>query len=116
MITNRSRFVNLCINYEQKKKYFFSSTLLDMFFYDRTHMTELVQRRVSKAYLAWKNGEVAVMIRFGQKWIEWRKKPKPVIVRGYGLQVENGGIKLKLGLKNRLDYSDYRLDEQIKGR
>ena len=56
------------------------------------------------------------MIRFGQKWIEWRKKPKPVIVRGYGLQVENGGIKLKLGLKNRLDYSDYRLDEQIKGR
>jgi hypothetical protein len=92
------------------------SRMDDMFFYDRAPMTELVQRRVSKAYLAWKRGEVAVMIRFGQKWLEWRKQPKPVIVRGYGLQMGNDGIKLKIGLKNRLDYSDYRLDEQLKGR
>ena len=92
------------------------SRMDDIFFYDRAPMTELVQRRVSKAYLAWKNGEVAVMIRFGHKWLEWRKKPKPVMVRGYGLQLGNDGIKLKIGLKNRLDYSDYRLDEQLKGR
>jgi hypothetical protein len=41
--------------------------------------------------------------------------PKLRMVRGYGLTVKNGEIKLDLGIKNRLDYSGYSLDDKLKG-
>ncbi len=90
--------------------------LRDVFLYQTEPLTENVQRRVSKGYNHWKNGDVAVMIRFGQKWLEWRKEPKPRMVKGYGLQLGNDGFKLKIGAKNRYDYSNPRLDEYFKGR
>jgi hypothetical protein len=55
-------------------------------------------------------------VHYGRKYLEYRKEPKPVAVRGYGLQATSEGIKLKIGLKNKFDYSDYRLDETLKGR
>lgn len=90
-------------------------TLQYVFQEEKYPMTEMVQRRVSKGYDAWRNGEIAVMERYGKKWIEWRKQPKPRMVRGYGLTVKNGEIKLDLGIKNRLDYSGYSLDDKLKG-
>ena len=36
-------------------------TLQTTFIYDTTPLTEFVQRRVSKGYQSWLNGEVAVM-------------------------------------------------------
>ena len=90
-------------------------TIQYVFMEEKYPMTEHVQRRVSKGYDAWRNGEVAVMERYGKKWIEWRKVPKMRMVRGYGLTVKDGQIKLEIGIKNRLDYSGYSLDDKLKG-
>ena len=60
-------------------------TLQYVFLEEKYPMTEHIQRRVSKGYDAWRNGEIAVMERYGKKWIEWRKEPKMRMVRGYGL-------------------------------
>lgn len=90
-------------------------TLQYVFMEEKYPMTEHIQRRVSKGYDAWRNGEVAVMERYGKKWIEWRKEPKLRMVRGYRLDVKGGEIKLDIGIKNRLDYSDYSLDDKLKG-
>ena len=92
------------------------SSLYKIFIAETQPMTERTQIRVSKAYTSWKNGEVAIMTALGEKWLEYRKEPKPRMVRGFGLQVSPEGIKLKIGIKNRLDYSDYSFDEQLKGR
>ena len=90
-------------------------TLQYVFLEEKYPMTEHIQRRVSKGYDAWRNGEIAVMERYGKKWIEWRKEPKMRMVRGYGLTVKGGEIKLDIGIKNRLDYSGYSLDDKLKG-
>ena len=90
-------------------------TIQYVFMEEKYPMTELVQRRVSKGYDAWRNGEVAVMERYGKKWLEWRKEPKIRMVRGYGLTVKDGQIKLDVGPKNRRDYSGYSLDDKLKG-
>lgn len=90
-------------------------TIQYVFMEEKYPMTEMVQRRVSKGYDAWRNGEVAVMERYGKKWLEWRKEPRKRMVRGYGLTVKNGEIKLDIGIKNRLDYSVYSLDDKLKG-
>jgi hypothetical protein len=80
-------------------------------------LSEHVQRRVDKAYKHVLAGEVAVMQdRKGHRFVEYRKEPKPRIARSMGLELSNGSIKIKLGVKNRLDYSDYTLDEQLKGK
>ena len=90
-------------------------TLYNVFIDEKYPLTEHIQRRVSKGYDAWRNGEVAVMERYGKKWIEWRKEPKLRMVRGYRLDVKGGEIKLNIGIRNRLDYSDYSLDDKLKG-
>lgn len=86
-------------------------------FMDETEpLTEYVQRRVSKAYTEWVNGEVAIMQnRDTSKFVQYRKEAKPVLKRSTGLQVVNGEIKIKVGISNRYDYSGYTLDEQLKG-
>jgi hypothetical protein len=79
-------------------------------------MTEYVQVRVSKGYNAWRNGEVAVMQnRDKTRFVEYRKEAKPRLSRGLGIQFVNGEAKLKIGLKNRNDYSDLDIDEQLRG-
>jgi hypothetical protein len=90
--------------------------LHETFVLETRPISEIVQRRVSRAYCLWRDGKVRVMVHYGRKYLEFRKEPKQVIVRGYGLQATSDGIKLKIGIKNRLDYSDYRLDETLKGR
>jgi hypothetical protein len=64
-----------------------------------------VQIRVSKAYISWKKGEIAVMQNWDNtRFTEYRKVAKPRLARGYGLQVVNGEIKMKLGIVNKADY------------
>jgi len=54
------------------------------------------QRRVSKAYTAWKNGQVAVMQnRDRTRFVEYRRQPKPPMARAMGLQVVNGEIRTR---------------------
>lgn len=89
--------------------------LKDVFLYQVEPLSEMVQRRVSKAYRSWQNGEVAVMQnKDGSRYIEYRKVPKPLARKSLGLTVTNNGIKIDLGLKPKYDYSGYTLDEQLK--
>jgi len=91
-------------------------TLMDVFVREEYPMTEYVQIRVSKAYNSWKNGEVAVMEkRNRERFVTYRKEPKPALIRGYGLEVSDGKIKLNVGIKNRNDYSTPTLEEQLRG-
>jgi hypothetical protein len=47
--------------------------------------------------------------------IKDRKEAKPRLSRGLGVQFVNGEAKLKIGLKNRNDYSELDIDEQLRG-
>ncbi len=88
--------------------------LRDVFLKESEPLTEYVQRRVSKAYHEWKDGEVAIMQnRDTSKFVQYRKESKPVFKRTTGLQVVNGEIKIKLGISNKYDYSGSTLDEQL---
>ena len=86
-----------------------------VFIYEQEPLTEYIQRRVSKGYQSWLRGEVAVMMNRDQtRFVQYRKQPKPRMARSLGLQVENGQIKLKIGLKNKADYSNPDIDEQLR--
>lgn len=92
------------------------TTLKGIFYRHDTPMTERSQIRLSKGYNAWKNGEVRVMQnRDRTRYVEYREKPKPVAVRATGVVVENGKLKIKIGLANPRDYSVKTLDEQLRG-
>lgn len=87
----------------------------DVFIYESEPLTEFVQRRVSKAYMEWQRGEVAIMKnRDNTRFVQYRKEARPVYKKTTGLQVVNGEIKLKIGITNRYDYSGKTLDEQLK--
>lgn len=91
-------------------------TLENVFLKEVYPMTEYVQIRVSKGYNAWRNGEIAVMQnRDKSRFVEYRKEAKPRLSRGLGVQFVNGEVKLKIGLKNRYDYSELDIDEQLRG-
>lgn len=90
--------------------------LVDVFYYRIHPLTEYIQIRVSKGYLAWKNGEVAIMQNQDKtKFVTYRKVPRQRATPSAGLQVVNGAIKIKLGVRNLGDYSNPDLDEQLKG-
>jgi hypothetical protein len=86
-------------------------------FIDNNHpLTEIIQRRVSKGYQSFKNGEVAVMVnRDRSRFVEYRKKPKLRLARSNKIVLVNGNIKLQMGIVNRNDYSASSLDEQFRG-
>jgi hypothetical protein len=91
------------------------TTLKDVFMYEKIPMSETTQRRVSKAYEHWRKGDVAIMeLRDRTRVVEYRKESKPRLAKGYGLQVQGGEIKLKLGIRNKAEY-DETLDEQLRG-
>jgi len=80
--------------------------LLDVFWYRCEPLTEYIQRRVDKGYKAWQRGEVAIMqLRNKSKYIEYRREAKPRIVPSTGLQMINGKIGIRLGMRNIDDYS-----------
>ena len=86
-----------------------------VFIREEEPLTEYIQRRVSKGYQSWLRGEVAVMMNRDQtRFVQYRKEPKPKVARSMGLEVQNGQIKLKIGLKNKADYSNLDIDEQLR--
>jgi AraC-like DNA-binding protein len=79
-------------------------------------MTIWVQKRVSKAYQEFKNGEVGVyMNRDHTRFVQYRKEAVPPLKKGNRIELVNGKIQLKIGIINRNDYSQQTLDEQLKG-
>jgi alpha-galactosidase/6-phospho-beta-glucosidase family protein len=88
----------------------------DVFIYNKEPLTEMVQRRVSKAYQQWKAGNVKVMKRIDNtRYVDYRKESQPVFMPKMGLQVTSDGIKMKVGMVNRHDYSEISLDEALRG-
>jgi hypothetical protein len=90
------------------------SIIKAVFIYETEPMTEYVQRRVTKAYNEYQNGEVAIMQNKDKtRFVQYRKEAKPVMSKTTALQLVNGRIKIKVGIKNAHDYSDLTLDEQF---
>ena len=90
------------------------SHLKDVFVYETEPLTEYIQRRVSKAYTEWVNGEVAIMQnRDNTRFVQYRKEAAPVLEKTTNLQVVNGKITLKMGIKSKYDYLGSTLDEQL---
>jgi hypothetical protein len=92
-----------------------STSIIKMVFIDETEpMTEYVQRRVSKGYTEYRDGEVAIMKnRDNTKFVQYRKEATPTMQRSTSLQMVNGQIKIKVGITNKYDYSVNSLDEQL---
>jgi len=90
------------------------SHIKDVFLYETEPLTEFVQRRVSKAYTEWTNGDVAIMQnRDKTRFVQYRKESKPVMEKKTSLQVVNGKISLKIGIAPKYDYLTQTLDEQL---
>ena len=91
-------------------------TLRQVFISQELLLTEYVQQRVNKGYAELKAGNVRVMKRpDNTRYVDYRKESKPVFAPSIGLRVTTEGIKLRIGLKNRHDYSEDSLDEQLRG-
>jgi hypothetical protein len=87
-----------------------------VFVYEEEPLSEYIQMRVNKAYAHWKEGSVRVMRDKNQKrYVEYRRVPEPPIMRQMKLQVTPEGVKVKVGLVNRHDYSNPSFDEQLRG-
>jgi len=88
----------------------------DVFIHRTYPQTEMMQLRVSKAYQQWKEGNVKVMRRKDNtRYVEYRREPQPAMMPGMGLKVTLDGIKIKVGMVNRHDYSEIDLQEALRG-
>jgi hypothetical protein len=88
----------------------------DVFIDDKHPLTETVQRRVNKAYIHWKLGMVRVMKRNDNtRYVDYRREAKPAIMPSMALKVTSEGIKLRVGMVNRHDYSETDLNEALRG-
>lgn len=95
------------------------SKMREVFLYRSLPLTEYYQIRVSRAFQEYQAGRVQVMVdRNNVRSVEYRKpgEEKPRLVRSMGLQLTKDGIKMKVGVRNRADYSQPTLDEQFKGK
>ena len=86
-------------------------------FLDEKHpLTETLQKRVNKAYIHWKMGMVKVMKRNDNtRYVDYRREAKPPIMPNVGLKLTSEGIKLRVGMVNRHDYSESDLKEALRG-
>lgn len=89
-------------------------TLNSVFLEESLALSEYIQLRVSKGYKSWLRGEVGVyQNRDHTRFIEYRRQPKPMLERGFGLKVVNGEIKMNIGIRNKADYTELPLDKQL---
>ena len=85
----------------------------DVFLEECEPLTEMVQMRVNKAYREWKEGNVRVMKRRDNtRYVDYRKEAYSPHMPSQKLVMTRDGIKLKVGMANRHDYSDKNLDER----
>ena len=93
------------------------SHFYDIFKYLNEPLTEMMQIRVSKAYQEYCRGELAIMQnRDNTRFVQYRKEPKPQFERTSKLELVDGRIQIKLGIKPKYQYNEISLDEQLKGR
>lgn len=89
--------------------------LRDVFLNGKYPLTELVQTRVNRAYEQWVRGDVAIMMKSGKKYLEFRKQPKPQMVKRRLITYDGSGFKLDLGIRPKSqDYQRPNLDQQLR--
>jgi hypothetical protein len=89
--------------------------LRDVFLNGKYPLTELVQTRVNRAYEQWVRGDVAIMMKSGKKYLEFRKQPKPQMVKRRLITYDGSGFKLDLGIRPKSqDYQRLNLDQQLR--
>lgn len=90
--------------------------LWDVFVLQTVPLSEYVQTRVNKAYAEWKAGNVRVMMNADRsRFVDYRKESRPPIRSSMSIRFEKGKMTLKIGPKNRHDYSERSLEEQLRG-
>lgn len=89
--------------------------LRDVFLNGKYPLTELVQTRVNRAYEQWVRGDVAIMMKSGKKYLEFRKQPKPQMVKRRLITYDGSGFTLDLGIRPKSqDYQRPNLDQQLR--
>lgn len=89
---------------------------LDIFYYGKSELNEMFQIRINRAYQHWKEGRLVVMKRGNNtRYVDYRKEPKPPLFPEMGLKLTSEGVKLRVGMVNRHDYSRPDLDEALRG-
>lgn len=90
--------------------------LTAVFLEESVPLTEMVQIRVNRGLHEMQEGRVKIMKRPNNtRYVDYRREAKPVLTPHMGLTATSEGIKLKIGLKNRSDYSGVDLDEAMRG-
>jgi hypothetical protein len=81
---------------------------------ERLPMTELSQKRLSKALNEFKLGKVATIEHVsGRTEPVYRQKPVPLARKSMGLTVKNGQITISVGMRQLGDYSRPTLGELL---
>lgn len=105
---SKSLFADLC-GYSQ-------GHMEDVFVKRSEPLTEICQIRVNRGYAQWKAGLVKIMKRpDNTRYVAFRREPQPVFMPHTGLKWTKEGFKISVGMKNRHDYSDKPLDQQMEG-
>lgn len=90
--------------------------LWQVFVLEQEPLTETTQTRVNRAYALWKQGYVKVMKnRDNTRFVDFRKVAQPPIMPSTGLKMTSEGIKIRVGMVNRHDYSGFDLNETKRG-
>lgn len=92
-----------------------SETLLKRVFYVKDMaMSEHTQIAVSRALERMTRGDVMMVYdRNSRRSLFYRQEPRPRLAKSMNLTVRDGKIGLKVGVKNKSDYSYAGFDEQF---
>ena len=95
-----------------------SKDILEMVFLTSERpLTEHVQRRVNIGYANWKSGYLRTMKRRNNTvFPDYRKKPEVPLLPSNRVSFQNGQFRLVTGLRNRHDYSQPTLEEELNNR
>jgi len=78
-------------------------------------LSEYTQLRVNKAFAEWREGNVRVMRDGHRKYVDYRRQAIPPLMPSTRLNLTAEGIKIKVGMVNRHDYSELDLNEALRG-
>jgi len=91
-------------------------TLKNIFVKGTSDLGEVYQIRISRVLQSWERGEIAVMQgRYNTRSAEYRKQPRVRLARSWGLKMTPDGLKVDARVKNKADYGQPGLLEQMEG-
>jgi hypothetical protein len=95
---------------------FSEQSLRNIFVKGTADLSEVFQIRVSRVLKSWEDGEIAVMQgRYNTRFAEYRKQPRLRLARSWGLKMTSEGLKVDARVRNKADYGEPTLLEQMEG-